>query len=207
MSAAPRFVDPNRYENISIGLRGRHQITNAATAIVLAEALRDRGFLIPPAAISKGVATARHPGRLELWEGQPPILFDGAHNPAAARALRDYFDEFVKVPITMIFGAMRDKAVTEMAAVLFPLADQLILIEMDNRRAASVEMLTAIVPQNFDETRLHPASSTDEALRIAHAVTSSDGMICVTGSLYLVGAVQRLLTDESQSVARQRAAI
>ena len=106
----PRLVEPSRYENISIGLRGRHQIENAATAIALAEALRERGFAIPREAIIKGVETARHPGRLELWEGPPRILFDGAHNPAAARALRDYLDEFVTQPITMIFGAMRDKA-------------------------------------------------------------------------------------------------
>jgi dihydrofolate synthase / folylpolyglutamate synthase len=202
----PRLVEPSRYENISIGLRGRHQIGNAATAIALAEALREKGFAIPPAASVKGVATARHPGRLELWEGPPQILFDGAHNPAAARALRDYVDEFVTQPITMIFGAMRDKALTEMAAVLFPAAGQLILTEMDNPRAASLDMLKLAVLDNFSASRVHEASSASEAARIAKGLTPVDGMICITGSLYLVGAVQRLLADQSHSVARHRAA-
>jgi dihydrofolate synthase/folylpolyglutamate synthase len=202
----PRFAEPSRSDNISIGLRGRHQLANAATAIALAEALREKGFVIPPAAIIRGFATARHPGRLELWEGQPQILFDGAHNPAAARALRDYLDEFVKEPITMIFGAMRDKALTEMAAVLFPIADQLILTELDNPRAASLEMLKLAVLDNFSASRVHEASAANEAVRIAKALTPPNGLICVTGSLYLVGAVQKFLDDQSQSVARRRAA-
>jgi len=202
----PRFIEPRLYESISIGLRGRHQIENVSTAIALAEALREKGFAISRAAIIRGVETATHPGRLELWEGQPRILFDGAHNPAAAHALRDYLDEFVAEPITMIFGAMRDKALTEMASVLFPIADQLILTELNNPRAASLDTLRLAVPENFAAAGIHRASSTEEALRIAKTLTPASGLICVTGSLYLVGAVQKLLTDQSQSVARQRAA-
>ncbi len=198
----PRFVEPSRWEDISIGLRGRHQIANVATAIAIAEALREKGFAIPREAIIKGVEMARHPGRLELWEGPPRILFDGAHNPAAARALRDYLDEFVKEPITMIFGAMRDKALKEMASVLFPAADQLILTGLDNPRAATIEMLKGAVPENFDETRVRHASSVQEALRFANEVTPTDGLVSVTGSLYLVGAVQEILRHQSEAAAQ-----
>jgi dihydrofolate synthase/folylpolyglutamate synthase len=200
----PKLVEPGRYENISIGLRGRHQIANAATAITLAESLREKGFAISSAAIIKGIETARHPGRLELWEGPPQILFDGAHNPAAARALRDYLDEFVKTPITMIFGAMRDKALNEMAAVLFPVAGQLILTEMDNPRAASFEMLELAALDNFAATGIQRASSPDEAVRIAKASRPANGLICVTGSLYLVGAVQDAM-KEAPGIAHGRA--
>jgi dihydrofolate synthase/folylpolyglutamate synthase len=192
VGVAPGFVEPSRHENISISLRGRHQLANAATAIALAEALRERGFVISPEAIGKGVETARHPGRLELWEGPPQILFDGAHNPAAARALRDYLDEFVARPITMIFGAMRDKALIEMAAVLFPVAERLILTEFDNPRAASFETLRSAVPGDFAEANVQRASSADEAVRIAQESTPANGLICVTGSLYLVGDVQQV---------------
>lgn len=196
----PELVEPSRGENISIGLRGRHQIENVATAIALAEALRERGFAISREAIIRGVENARHPGRLELWEGPPRMLFDGAHNPAAARALREYLDEFVKEPITMIFGAMRDKALAEMAAVLFPVADQLILTELDNPRTASLDVLRLAVPENFNSTKLHRASSTDDALRIAKQMTPADGLICVTGSLFLVGAVQQVSPQYSNGV-------
>src|SRR5262249_13933441 len=112
-----RFETTNdRYENATLGLRGRHQTVNAAVAISLAEALRQKDFAIPREAIVHGVETASHPGRLEFWDGPPRILFDGAHNPAAALALREFLDEFVPPPITMIFGAMQDKSLEEMAA-------------------------------------------------------------------------------------------
>ncbi len=196
----PRFIEPSRCENISIGLRGRHQLVNVSTAIALAEALRERGFAISRAAIIHGVETATHPGRLELWEASdylPQILFDGAHNPAAALALRYYLDEFIKQPITMIFGAMRDKALPGMTATLFPKADELILTRLDNPRAASVEMLMAVVPEDFDKGRIHQASSVAEALQLADEVTPANGLVCVTGSLYLVGAVQQALKEST----------
>ena len=189
----PRHIEPARYENMSTGLRGRHQIVNVSTAIALAEALRERGFTIRHEAIIRGVETVRHPGRLELWDGQPQILFDGAHNPAAALALRYYLEEFVKQPITMIFGAMRDKALSAMAATLFPKADELILTELDNPRAATGEMLMSAVPADFDKARVRVASSVKEAVQLARKVTPEVGLVCVTGSLYLIGAVQEAL--------------
>jgi len=210
-SADGQFVvtfanDGSEYENVRLGLRGHHQIANAATAIALAEALRERGFPINHGAIAEGIEQARHPGRLEIREGSPRILFDGAHNPAAARMLRDYLEEFVRGPITMIFGAMRDKALDEMAGVLFPKADELILASLDNPRAASMEMLIAVVPASFEKTRTHKTASVSEALQLARAITRDDGLICVTGSLHLVGAIQEIISGESRSVAHQRVA-
>jgi dihydrofolate synthase/folylpolyglutamate synthase len=196
------FETPNdRYKNVRPGLRGRHQITNAATAIAIAEALRDRGFAISSETIITGIETTEHPGRLELWQGEPRILFDGAHNPAAARALRDYLDEFVTQPITMVFGAMRDKALEEMAAILFPAAHELILTQIENPRAASLEMIKSIVPQGL-ECRIHLAASVDEALRLASVLTPADGIICVTGSLYLIGDVQQSLSEGLEAAYR-----
>lgn len=189
---------------IKLGLRGRHQIPNAATAVALAEALRERGFAISSEAIVTGLGTATHPGRLELWEGRPHILFDGAHNPAAVRALRDYLDEFVKEPVTMIFGAMRDKDLKEMAAILFPAARELILTQINNPRAAALEMMKAVLPDTF-EGRVQSADSIKEALQSAQEITPDDGLICVTGSLYLVGEAQQVL-GETRSFAHQQSA-
>jgi len=180
-----------RYENVCLGLAGRHQIVNAATAIALAEALREHGFTISHDAIAGGLQQAKHRGRLELWDSEPPILFDGAHNPAAARALREYLDEFVDRPITMIFGAMKDKALDKLGAILFPAADQIVLTQLDNPRAAIIDELEAAAPTDFDRGKLFRATSVEEAWRIARENTSTDGLILVTGSLYLIGAVQK----------------
>jgi dihydrofolate synthase/folylpolyglutamate synthase len=126
-----------------------------------------------------------------MREGRPGLLFDGAHNAAGARALRDYLDEFVRRPITIIFGAMRDKALTEMATTLFPAADSLILTQPDNPRAATTETLARHLPPHFASRKITLAPSPREALRVARAQTPPDGIICVTGSLYLIGEVKK----------------
>ena len=126
------------YEQVLLGLRGRHQVDNATMAIELAESLRERGFEISNSAVREGLKNARHSGRLELIEGQPAILLDGAHNPAGAQALRAYLEEFVREPITLVFGAMRDKGLSEMSRLLFPCA-RLIVYCTWQRQAASVE--------------------------------------------------------------------
>jgi dihydrofolate synthase/folylpolyglutamate synthase len=186
------------YENILLGLRGRHQITNASVAIALAEALRERSFHLPRAAIIRGLESAEHAGRLELRRTTgvaADILFDGAHNAAGARALRDYLDEFVQAPITLIFGAMRDKDLALIASTLFPIARHLILTRPANPRAATLETLAQLVPQGFDSSRITLAPSVIEALHMAQAQTHLDGIICVTGSLYLIGEVQEALSQ------------
>ena len=185
-----------RFEEVRLGLRGRHQMTNATVAVSLAEALRERGFEISSDAVKCGIETATHPGRLEFWEGPPSILFDGAHNPAAARVLREYLDEFVTKPITMVFSAMQDKALSKLASTLFNAADTLILTELDNPRGASLESLKHAVPRNIDGAKVQSARSVDEAMLLAERVASPTGLICVTGSLYLVGAVQKVLRHQ-----------
>jgi dihydrofolate synthase/folylpolyglutamate synthase len=181
------------YPELVLGLRGRHQIGNVALAIQLAEALRKRGFQIPRQAIIQGVEQAKHPGRLELWDGKPRLLFDGAHNPAGAAALREYLDEFVTSPVTIVFGAMRDKNLAEMAGILFPCAHRLILAQPDNLRSATTETLRQYVSNTIadGEVLLEPFAT--RAIQRACELTPADGLVCVTGSLYLVGEIQEAI--------------
>lgn len=189
------FESPeDRYEGVRLALRGRHQIVNSQVAISLAEALRARGFPLTRAAIIEGLATAEHPGRLELRRfGGNDFLFDGAHNAAGARALRDFLDEFVHAPVTLVFGAMRDKDLREIAAALFPAARHLVLTRPANPRAAEPEALARLVPDDPTSSRITLAPSAIEAVSAARALTPPDGLICVTGSLYLVGEVKTIL--------------
>ena len=97
-------------------LAGEHQVENAATAAV---ALTRLG--VSDAEIVRGIASTRWPGRLELLCERPEIIVDGAHNPAGARALAAYMDRFYSGRnVTLIFGAMRDKALDEIGGILFP---------------------------------------------------------------------------------------
>ena len=128
----------------------------------------------------------------------PDAILDVAHNPAGAWALRSALSEhFEDRPLTIIFGAMRDKAVAEMAQILFPLADHVIATHADNPRAATPEEIREIA-QPFAEVQCEP--NAEAALSRAREITPKNGVIVVTGSIYLVGdAFSRLSTTGSSS--------
>jgi dihydrofolate synthase/folylpolyglutamate synthase len=183
------------YHDISLGLAGKHQVENALVAVSLAETLREFGFEIEKENIWRGLEKARHKGRLELYKG---ILFDGAHNAAGAASLREYLDEFVKQPIVMIFAAMRDKKIAEIAEILFPKADKLILTQVDNLRSEDARNFIEYLPENLSEdwgNKIFTAENVDSALKIAREIASGDDLICVTGSLYLVGEAQKIMRE------------
>jgi Folylpolyglutamate synthase len=100
----------------------------------------------------------------------------------------------------MVFGAMRDKRIEEIAEVLFPLADQLILTPIQNPRAASVEGLNQIA-KKFDRGQIKNVATSSDAITLATQTTAKSGMICVTGSLYLIGETRSLIVNRSESVS------
>jgi len=183
------------YHNVILGLKGRHQCINASLAIGIAETLREFGFEISDDDIYIGLQNAEHKGRLEFYEN---ILFDGAHNVSGAKALREYLDEFIKQPITMVFGAMKDKDLKEIAGILFPKAEFLILTKPDNPRSMETEELLKFVPEHFDKNNLIITKTVEEALKSARNISSENNLICITGSLYLVGEAQKFLNNESE---------
>ena len=175
---------------LRLGLRGRHQITNALVAIHIAEQLRIAGFDIPQSAIVEGLNNAEWPGRLEMIRVSPsqaPLLLDGAHNAEGARALRDFLDEhFRSTPITIIFGVMADKAIGEIGDILFPAARQVIVTRIASPRAAEPSAIAEA--SHRDVIRVENAG---EALTEALRITPPDGLIVVCGSLFLVGDVMK----------------
>jgi dihydrofolate synthase / folylpolyglutamate synthase len=175
---------------LRLGLRGKHQITNAMVAIHIAEQLRIAGFDIPPASIVEGLNNAEWSGRLEmirLSPSQARLLLDGAHNIDGARALRDFLDEhFRSIPITILFGAMADKAIGEMSDILFPAANQIIVTRIANARAAEPGSIAEAAHRDVIRME-HAGKALDEALRI----TPPDGLIVVCGSLFLVGEIRQ----------------
>jgi dihydrofolate synthase/folylpolyglutamate synthase len=194
----------DRYDEVTLGLRGRHQVVNAGVAIRLAESLRERGFQIPQSAIIQGLEGAKHAGRLELRAGHPALLFDGAHNPAGARALCEYLNEFARGPVTLIFGAMRDKDLIGITTELLPLAQRVILTRPANQRAATLAELETLVPKEVGSEAVAVAPTASDALDRAYQLTPSDGLICITGSLYLIGEVQERLSQTAEAEVANR---
>jgi len=189
-------TETTRYEKMRLSLRGRHQIENAAVAIQLAEVLNSQGFSISQAAIITGVERASHPGRLEFIGCDPTFLLDGAHNPAGASALHGFLNDFAKRPLTIVFGAMRDKRLEEIAETLFPIADNLVLTTVNNPRSATTAMLIPMA-ERFASGGVTETSISNEAIDTALDLTPPSGMICITGSLYLIGETRRRIQERS----------
>jgi dihydrofolate synthase/folylpolyglutamate synthase len=108
-------------------------------------------------------------------------------------ALRDFLDEFINQPVTMIFGAMVDKDLTEIARILFPKANKLIFTKPDNPRSMETMDLIAFLSPDFEKENVFQASTVEESLTLAREISAPKNLICVTGSLYLVGEAQKIL--------------
>ncbi|HLF84919.1 MAG TPA: folylpolyglutamate synthase/dihydrofolate synthase family protein [Blastocatellia bacterium] len=187
------------YPHITLGLSGRHQSDNATAAIEAAELLNASGFTISREAVIKGLREVSWPGRLELIDDRPAVLLDGAHNPAGARALRAYLDEFWQGPITLVFGAMNDKDIDRMAAELFDAARTIVLTRVRDSRAADNARLGSAALRLSRNVIF--AETVRQALSWARSVTPPDGLICVAGSLHLVGEVKRLIEEADSQTA------
>ena len=186
------FTTPQvKYMVEHLGLTGHHQIENARVAILLAETLQEY-FPISSGNITKGLETAVHPGRLER---RGRFLFDGAHNVGGAKALRKYLDENVHQPITMIFAAMRDKDISEIAEILFPKANKLILTRPENPRSADPQKIAELARKD-GRNNIIIIRSVADAIETALKISANHELICITGSLYLIGEVQKLLKSQ-----------
>lgn len=187
-------------------LAGTHQHRNAALAIAAAvELCNNHSYNITPANIADGIHNTYWPGRLEFFSAtstRPAVLFDVAHNPAGAWTLRAALNRFpVSGPRTLLFGCLRDKAIQEIAQILFPIFDRIVVTPVDSPRSATVDdFLAAAAKTGFTATA---APSTFEGLQMALRETPADGLVVVTGSVYLVGALRERLMHESTEAAAQ----
>jgi len=172
-------------------LAGRHQLRNAALAIASATELRQSfGYEISPQQIASGIASTRWPGRFQIIPGAPEFVLDVAHNPDGAWALRSALSSrYQGQPVTIIFGAMRDKAIAEIAEILFPLGEEVIATTVNSPRAASAEEIRQIT--QHVGTQITSAESLRRAIDFAR---QGNRPVVITGSVYLVGAALELLT-------------
>lgn len=172
---------------IECPLAGEHQVSNALTAIA---ALDELGT--PSEAIEEGIRAVRWPGRLERVRKRPEIILDGAHNPAGAEALAEHLRRFyAKRRVWLIYGAMRDKAVSEAAGKLFPLAEGVIVTAPKHPRAVRPSALAQLV----DHPCAYLASDLRTALWMAEQLMGPDDALFITGSLFLVGEARSLLVQ------------
>ncbi|HEX2194404.1 MAG TPA: Mur ligase family protein [Candidatus Limnocylindria bacterium] len=190
-------------DELHLALLGSHQAGNAAVALAVLDALGQdgerRGSLlgVDDGAIRRGFATVRWPGRMELLRSTSvgPVLLDGAHNPAGARALAAALDELGLRRFPLVFGAMRGKRVSAVLRALAPLRPRPVFADVPDRGAHTAgELLHAWRPIGRGgraEPVLERALAEAAALR-----RGADQPVVVAGSLYLVGAVRGMLLGE-----------
>ena len=170
-------------------LPGRFQVRNALAAATAAKLLSERGVKISTDDIQRGIAMAQWPGRLERLSERPALYLDGTHNPAGARELlRFWNDNFKDRKIILVYGAMRDKAVDEIAGQLFPCADSVILTEPRQPRAVSASLLSEMTSHFAKSLSVIPDPV--KALETALHMVGPEDAVFATGSLFLVGELR-----------------
>src|SRR5271155_2294302 len=185
--------------SVETALVGRHQLRNVALAIAAAVELNQQGFSgITAQSIETGIRETRWPGRFQVIAarpGWPEIVVDVAHNPAGAWALRSALSEqYEDRLLIFVFGAMRDKAISEMTEILFPLADRVIATRPENPRAASAEEIQQAGARTGVE--IEAVEDVQSALERARALAKAGTVVVITGSIYLVGEVMRSVGAE-----------
>jgi len=176
------------YTDLRLGLLGRHQQVNAATALLTVEVLRQRGVDLPEGAVRAGMAEATWPGRFEVLNTVPPVVLDGAHNRDGARVLRQALeDTFPGRKIILVLSILRDKEIERILEALLPLAQLVLATQSTNPRVLPVEELAAAVKRwgSPVEVEPDPIRAVWKALQKA----TSDQLVVVTGSLYLLSEV------------------
>ena len=173
-------------------LPGRFQLRNALAAAATARVLAARSFSASDGSIEVGIGSAHWPGRLEKVSDEPTLYIDGTHNPAGARELLRFWDEnFAGRRIFLVYGAVRDKAVDEIAGLLFPRATRVILTEPGQPRAISAALLAEMTGDLAPNYIVEP--DPQAALERALALAGPRDAVFATGSLFLVGAWRGLV--------------
>ena len=185
-------IDTN-FDGVKVGLAGDHQLENAALVLAACETLNRTGkATIDEEAVRYGLRENRWPGRLEIVAQSPTILLDGAHNLVACETLARFLKtRFADRDITLIVGILDDKPYEKMLALLVPVCKKLILTRPVIDRALEPEALLPIVKPYDRETTI--IASVPDAVNHAIDAAGPDEVICIAGSLYVVGEARQML--------------
>lgn len=174
-------------------LRGAHQGRNAAVAIAAASVLSNCWRTLDKKKIVRGIESTDWEGRLEVVCRKPDVILDGAHNEAGARTLKAYIEDFVKPPVVLVFGMMKDKNITRVADILFPAARRVILTSIHYSRAASPAEIW-LKSRKYGK-KIILEHSLKKALGMASAEAGPQGTVIISGSLFLVGEAKKALSE------------
>jgi len=189
--------------DISPSLAGHFQVQNALNGVAAARVIARSGLPIMDDAIANGISDTVWPGRLEKLQAHPDVYLDGAHNPGAARELAAFLAQnFASRKIWLVYGALRDKSVDEVAGWLFPLAAEVVFTEPRTPRAISASQLTEIA--GYHARHYETIGDAENALDHVLANAEPEDAIFICGSLYLVGQLRAYWKNRARVAANPK---
>ncbi len=181
-----------KYSNIKLPLLGDHQLLNAAVAITVAILLKGFGYKVREEHISKGIEKVFWPGRLSIVSNNPLIIIDGAHNEDGISALyiaiKKYFSE---KEIILIMGMLKDKDHDKSLKILAPMAKTFIATEPLSERALNAKELGEEAKKYNGNVKIEPC--VENAIKAAKSICGNNCIICICGSLYLIGEAYKII--------------
>lgn len=204
----PSFLKFDRsrdhWPELPLGLLGEHQVTNATLAVAAVEELRQTGMPIPDKAVAEGLAHVRWPGRFEIVEHAPVIILDVAHNVPSIEALIQAIRQCIpglRGRKHVIFAASSDKQYTEMLRLLAGHFDWLHLCRYQNPRSVPPEKLVEVASTFGAQKRCFAYPTSLAALQAVRQSALPEDLICITGSLFLVGELRpQLVSSKAESI-------
>ena len=207
LNAATGMIHPTRlsfyrsrypWPTLTVKLLGEHQVTNAALAVATVEVLRDTGMPITDRAVAAGLESVRWPGRFEILGTRPLVVLDAAHNVPSAEALIQTLQRCI-TRLTgrkrLLFAVSSDKQYTEILRILGTEFDRLYLCRYGNNpRCVAPEKLAQIAAVAAPRCELSVHATSTEAWNAAKSEAKPEDLICITGSMFLVGELRPLLT-------------
>lgn len=193
-----RLSGKSGVRDFSLSMLGAHQLANAATAIAVADVIAEREPALKEHVIKFGLAEVVVPGRLEATATAPHIVLDGAHNGESARALAAGLKRHFSFDrLFVVLGVNSDKNIEEILEAFSNDASELIITRSQSEKAMDTQKIATAAKNK--ELKFQMADSAQIALQRASALASSNDLICVTGSLYLVGEARELLLSKSSN--------
>ena len=187
------------WRGITTSLTGSHQVENAALVLAACELLNRNDTIISLKHIQTGLDNTCWPGRLEVVSDHPMIILDGAHNLGACKKLAEYLKTELKDRrITLVIGILDDKPYTAILEYLLPVCSQVILTSPKIDRALPVDTLYTIAAALTADVRKIPDVSRAVAFAVQNA--QPEDVICVAGSLYVVGEAKAFLNRSEEGV-------
>ena len=181
-----RLRTPKRGYTIKTPLIGKHQLDNAATAVLAVEALATAGIEVSETDVQKGLEEVKWPARIEILKRRPMIVVDSAHTADSARRLRDTLAEYLRInQATLVVGVMGDKDLEGLVSAIEPVARRVIATQADHPRALSAEAVARVFRDRTIETYVEPKLGA--AIDMAVSLSTASDAVVILGSIALAG--------------------